>query len=314
MTPSGPISISKARLLRRRWFQCATLAAASVMLFTFAGGAAGQEPEPAADARPEATPDATINAADSDQGVSRILIPPLYYRTNQGKDHHVIWPLVKISEGRLTRVFPIYASSAPDRHLVFPLFFYAPGQLWIAPTFWRDVSEEGRSVVSLWPIFNHDSEGDFSRRSYLLFFERDKGPDLSAWMIKPFMISIRAGETRFQGIFPYFRNRGPNGRADWLIPLFSRSDRTKRASDGTELRIKRSTLLLSLLYRSTRVETVRGEFLQSSRGSLIFSTARRNDGYRDFRVLGFPLYRHDPESAGDDAEEMGPAQTPQESE
>src|SRR5690242_2902396 len=49
-----------------------------------------------------------------------LMVFPFYYRTNEGKDHHIVWPIVKFSEGRLTRLAPVWYSQDADTFTIFP--------------------------------------------------------------------------------------------------------------------------------------------------------------------------------------------------
>src|SRR5262245_31734598 len=43
------------------------------------------------------------------------MVLPFYYRTNEGQDQHVLWPLFKFSQGRgLVRAAPIYFGGDKD--------------------------------------------------------------------------------------------------------------------------------------------------------------------------------------------------------
>jgi len=51
------------------------------------------------------------------------MVLPFYYRTNEGRDHHVLWPLFKVSDGRVVRAAPIYYSGEDQAELtIFPLY------------------------------------------------------------------------------------------------------------------------------------------------------------------------------------------------
>ena len=54
---------------------------------------------------------------------------PFYYRTNEGQDHHVMWPLVKFSEGRLHRVAPIWFSAEEGTYTFLPFIHRDPEQM-----------------------------------------------------------------------------------------------------------------------------------------------------------------------------------------
>ena len=48
------------------------------------------------------------------------MILNLYARTNNGKDTHIFWPFVKLSNGRIARVAPFWFNENPDEFILFP--------------------------------------------------------------------------------------------------------------------------------------------------------------------------------------------------
>jgi hypothetical protein len=50
-----------------------------------------------------------------------VLVFPAYARTSEGRDHHVFWPLVKVSEGRLERVAPLWFANRQGDYTLCPV-------------------------------------------------------------------------------------------------------------------------------------------------------------------------------------------------
>jgi hypothetical protein len=150
-----------------------------------------------------------------------LMIFPLYYRTNEGRDHHLLWPMLKESEGRVTRVVPLWFSEDQSTFTLFPLIRQTPEYtLWsVPPTYFR----RDRSFRLLFPFYARSG-------SFQLFFP----------------LYVRA--EHFESVFPlyarsehwlytfptYYREREPGKpQIDLLWPLF----RWKRDDDQDVLNI-----------------------------------------------------------------------------
>ncbi len=136
------------------------------------------------------------------------MVFPFYYRTNKGKDTHLLWPLVKLSEGRLERAAPFWFSAQTGEFTLFPLihrdrlgtttlippaYTAADGsQTMFIPFYSRsEVSRGGRSeekLSVLWPLWSRsvwrNADGVAVRRDRraLIFsqeWERGQGRVLS---------------------------------------------------------------------------------------------------------------------------------------
>ena len=110
---------------------------------------------------------------------------PFYYRTNEGKDHHVLWPLVKVSQEQgLVRLAPIYFVGEESEVTVFPFYHRSPDRTItllppryvtrdddfevIVPVYAyaheKDAYGEYESTHWLWPIYQRSSERDLQGR------------------------------------------------------------------------------------------------------------------------------------------------------
>ena len=110
-----------------------------------------------------------------------MMVFPWYYRTNGGKDHHVLWPIAKTSEGRVARLAPFWFSGQDGaftlfplirqtsdytvwtvppvyhRHdgsfqAVFPFYMRSPEKLYVFPTFYRSQSQSVTRTL-LFPVY-----------------------------------------------------------------------------------------------------------------------------------------------------------------
>ena len=70
-----------------------------------------------------------------------LMLFPAYYRTNEGRDQHFVWPLVKTSDGRLTRVAPVWFSGNEKEYVLFPLIWQnEESTFWSVPPLLRVTS------------------------------------------------------------------------------------------------------------------------------------------------------------------------------
>ena len=51
---------------------------------------------------------------------------PVYYQTNNARDSHYMWPMIKIHDGRLVRAAPFWYSEANDDFVFFPFIWQKP--------------------------------------------------------------------------------------------------------------------------------------------------------------------------------------------
>jgi len=86
------------------------------------------------------------------------MVLPFYYRTNEGRDQHVLWPLVKVSRDRgLVRAAPIYVSGEDEGELtLFPLYRHTDEYtVTLIPP--RYTTHDDR-VEIIFPFYAHTSE------------------------------------------------------------------------------------------------------------------------------------------------------------
>lgn len=76
---------------------------------------------------------------------------PFYYRTHGGDDHHILWPLVKVSDGRLVRAAPIYFAREEGEYTFFP--FIHRGQGYTATLIPPMYVEDDKEVLAVLPFY-----------------------------------------------------------------------------------------------------------------------------------------------------------------
>jgi hypothetical protein len=130
-----------------------------------------------------------------------LMLFPAYARTNEGRDHHLFWPLVKVADGRVDRVAPFWFSARQGEYTMLPLFqrtrdytltlippsyVTADGkQTTFVPFYSRSWSESQGQVEErrtiLWPLYTRSRRTDADgvvleqSRSFALFRETRGG-------------------------------------------------------------------------------------------------------------------------------------------
>ncbi|MEN6627509.1 MAG: hypothetical protein ABFD69_14895 [Candidatus Sumerlaeia bacterium] len=160
-----------------------------------------------------------------------IMAFPFYYRTNQGHDTHLLWPMVKLRDGRLTRLVPVWLSSdsgtftiiplmhqTPEYTMwtvppiytrtdgkfigVFPFFARSPNMMFVAPDFYMKKTQ-GETYWTVWPF---------------CFYDRDPS-GVNVWAF-PFFMSSRSGSDSSLWCFPVYRTESPGQTETLVFPLY----------------------------------------------------------------------------------------------
>lgn len=158
---------------------------------------------------------------------------PLYYRTNEARDHHLLWPLVKVSDGKLTRVAPFYFSAQDDRFTLFPLIHQTRDSTWwLFPPIYLSRDDEFHAVF---PLYAHaerttwiapnlrldlNDAGDLTRvRSFGVFDWQRSGAqsELDALWIAGYKRGGTRTHTRFLPLFSV--TKSPSLSSTWVGPV-----------------------------------------------------------------------------------------------
>lgn len=76
------------------------------------------------------------------------MILNLYVNADDGQEHHVFWPFVKFSEGRLERLAPFYFSDTPNEFIMFPFMFQTRDYtLWTVPPVYMTKDGDFNAVI-----------------------------------------------------------------------------------------------------------------------------------------------------------------------
>lgn len=223
------------------------------------------------------------------------MIFPAFYRTNYGRDTHILWPFIKFSDKRPTRIVPLYFADEAN-YTFFPFIRHTDDYtMWFIPPSYFDRDGDFSAVIpfyarsqnsmllfpniywhrndlhevdrwSVWPIMSRRHDADLSRFQ-MLNFVTERGTDHSKAVFWPLIESERHG-----------RNKQTT-----VGLLFNHSQRYNTEKDETIT----ETHFPWPLYKRKQI-TKRGEVTFRDRRFLIFSD-KLKDGVRTLRILGIPV-------------------------
>lgn len=189
-----------------------------------------------------------------------LMLFPFYYRTNEARDHHILWPIAKFSEGQTRRVAPIWFSEQEGTFTLLPLMHRTPEYtLWLLPPVYQSRSGEHQAVVPLYYRSRHDlwtlpwyhrsrdpgelatdglfplfyreqgkDAGAFSLGTFL--FRRSWGPQRASTLVFPFYYGAHDVDSRTLWALPYYQHRSPTSSTTAVIPLFEKDREGERTS------------------------------------------------------------------------------------
>ncbi|MEM7409404.1 MAG: hypothetical protein AAF430_04110 [Myxococcota bacterium] len=242
------------------------------------------------------------------------LVFPVYARTRDGRDHHVLWPLVKWSDDGLERAAPFWFRSPQGEFLFFPFFYQSDRYtVWLLPPTW--VAKD-RPFSAMFPLYVRaddtlytlpnlrivDGPGEDLRVTSFGLFDWKRDGDARSVEVALLAGAEWGGERRSARFLPLFQieesadaSRGHAGLVYWsrsaahsargVAPLFMhrRTTRPDGASDDA-LRI------LWPAYTRTKAVDAEGGLISRNRRFLLFGDERAADGTRTLRFLGLPIW------------------------
>ena len=237
------------------------------------------------------------------------LVFPFYCRTNEGHDHHVLWPLMKISDGRLARAAPLYYSSQEDQFTLLPLIHQTPertilglppayiegdfkvvlpfylrsgGHRLVLPgAYWHTADGTVDRVVCL-PAVVYRRDGDARELFALLAGAAWGGEARKQWLFPLFSRSVAADASRLW-LAPYLRVENERESTTALFPFFAQSD-LRQGRERTE-----NLSVLWPFYQRRKTFDASGAMVDRRRRFLIFGDRLDRNGMRTLSILGFPI-------------------------
>lgn len=180
-----------------------------------------------------------------------LMMFPLFYRTDEGKDYHFVWPLVKVSEGGLTRAAPLWFSGEEDEYTLFPIIRQTPDYtFWMAPPMYFAKDGDFEAIFPLYvktrdhtfiapTIFKTYEQGELKRFQAVPLFDyrRDEGDSrefstLPVWVWSndkgetvPLYLAGRkwGGDVNRSHFAPvYYRRKSQDESRLWIMPYYQK--------------------------------------------------------------------------------------------
>jgi hypothetical protein len=239
------------------------------------------------------------------------MIFPFYYKANESRDTHLLWPLVKFHDGKLERAAPFYFRDH-DNYTFFPFIRQTDRYtLWFLPPMYFDKDGDFSAVVPLyirsnesmflfpntywhrnddakvdhwhfWPLMTGDSR-DGNEYSRVLNYAHSKKRDREWWTFFPLYFRGKSTDEDLTWMFPYFSHKSDESHERCLVPLFHAADKSYK--DGSS---ERTRNYLWPIYRNHEERNPQGEVITRDRRFLIFSDSRSGNR-RTMRVFGIPI-------------------------
>jgi hypothetical protein len=148
-----------------------------------------------------------------------MLVMNAYARTNEGKDHHIFWPFIKFSEGRVERVAPFWFQPKEKKFILLPFFYHNQNySLWTIPPVIFNKSSNLQAVI---PFYIKTMNSMFIFPN--LYFSVDRGVTTTSCL--PFYHSSRAhGDhcSNSKWLLPYYHQYSNDATYDLkaVYPFF----------------------------------------------------------------------------------------------
>ena len=168
---------------------------------------------------------------------------PFYYKTNEGRDIHYLWPLIKLRDGRLVRVAPIYFGEDKDNYTILPLMHRKDGKTWwlIPPMFL------GKNTKVIFPVYYERNDLNYHRKHLLLYYKVDTPTYHSTGVFPFYMKSTEEHIVESPPTSSFFVDPVPatgtiTSKTNTLWPLFYKKD--VRNLDGDIIKKTRRFIFL----------------------------------------------------------------------
>ena len=228
-----------------------------------------------------------------------MMVFPVYYRTDDGHEHHVLWPLFKERDGRITRVAPFWFSTDPDKYWIVPFAYHDAKQtlLLMPPSYFRGdeiqvvapLFVHSKSATDDWLVVGprlfgwHDTAqqnhyfagllGDYSTRPNGEW-EGSLFPAIFAWggspkrglVVPPILWSEHTADSSTLWLAGYLRSHSPTKDAWAMYPFFASKRETAYNGDLT-----RRLSILWPIYKRKETTTPSGQMTFRHRRFLAFA-------------------------------------------
>ena len=240
------------------------------------------------------------------------MIFPFYYKTNRGKDHHFLWPFVKVSEGRLTRFAPFWFSGNKETYTIFPLIRKTPeSTLWFVPPVYFDEAGDFSAVIpayikkggamfvfpniyfaknddhirclTVFPFYYRSRAGDGDVLWALPYYSSRTHAGSATTALYPFYEKAESTNSRSLWILPYYHSTSAEQSTVAVFPFFGMAKNASRAESAEHLWV------MWPVYDKEEHYSPNGELVSRSRRFLFFSDDWHKNGKRVMKIFGVPV-------------------------
>jgi hypothetical protein len=143
------------------------------------------------------------------------MIFPIYFKTNEGKDYHFFWPLLKISENRLKRAIPFWYTES-ESFTLFPLIRQTPEYtFWSVPPMYFDKKGPFSAVIPFY-ITNDNKRFIFPNIYY-----KKEGDNITDFKLFPLVDSVNNKDVRYINYCYLLGNKQKkNYISKWFLPFY----------------------------------------------------------------------------------------------
>jgi len=243
-----------------------------------------------------------------------LMVFPAYYRTDQGHEQHVLWPLLKMRDGRLTRLAPFWYSSDPGKYWIFPLAYHDDDETWllvppavfkahqfqiVPPLFvhthtpdddwlvtgvrafgWHKTAAESHYFAGFLGDYTRRANGEWSGSLTPLLYTWG-GSENRGVVVPPLFWDTHTKDSSTFWLAGYLRDRSPT-RDSWAMVPFIGSSR-ETASNGD---LTRRLSILWPVYKRKETSNAAGEMTYRHRRFLAFADDTTPDR-RQLSLFGF---------------------------
>lgn len=242
-----------------------------------------------------------------------LMVFPFYYQTNQGRDKHFLWPIVKMSDGQPKRIVPFWFSNQ-DSFTLFPIIhqnqeavtwfvppvyvkkdrsfstvfpFYAKGKntLFIFPSYYHSKNDYSETL-NLFPFYSSTAASAFKEKNAFLLFNKRETSNMTSTAVIPLYKKDKSKDGGYEGFWSliYERVRSKDQVKTSFFPFFSTEWAISKVKDEKQKTTR--TEILGPLYSNKAVRNELGAILERERNFLIFSDVLNGRGERSLKILG----------------------------
>lgn len=190
-----------------------------------------------------------------------LMLFPLYCQTNEGRDKHFLWPMVKISDRQPKRIAPVWFANQ-DSFTLFPI-----------------IHQNQKAVTWFIPPVYIKKDGSFS--AVFPFYAKGE----NTLYVFPSYYHAKTNYSETLNVFPFYERIRSNDQVKTsFFPFFSTEWAASKEKDEKKETVQIE--ILGPLYSKKTVRNQSGLLLERERNFLIFSDVLNSKGERSLKILG----------------------------